>query len=100
MASGNALTPEELLSDLDRLRRQARSARHAYWFPLVLFGLLTFASVPFYISDVPTAAPGVAVMRAAAPPSLLGGVMAGRNGIFLSWYWALALITGYLLTNA
>ncbi len=52
MTSGNAaLPPEELLSDLARLRRQARSARHAYWFPLILFGLLTCASVPFYVSD-------------------------------------------------
>ena len=100
MASGNALTPEELLSDLDRLRRQARSARHAYWFPLVLFGLLTCASVPFYVSDVPPVAQGAAVMRAAAPPSLLGGMMAGHNGIFLGWYWALALIAGYLVTHA
>ena len=47
MASDNpALPPEELLSDLARLRRQARTARHAYWFPLVLFGLLTCASAP------------------------------------------------------
>ena len=47
MTSGNAaLPPEELLSDLARLRRQARSARHAYWFPLILFGLLTCASIP------------------------------------------------------
>ncbi len=37
-----SVSPEEILSDLDRLRRQARTARHAYWFPLVLFGLLTF----------------------------------------------------------
>jgi hypothetical protein len=66
MASGNALTPEELLSGLDRLRSQARSARHAYWFPLVLFGLLTCASVPFYVSDVPPAAPGAAVVLLAA----------------------------------
>ena len=53
-------SPEELLSDLDRLRRQARTARHAYWFPLVLFGLLTCASIPFYVSDVTQAGVGVA----------------------------------------
>src|SRR5690242_8170873 len=70
MASGNASTPEELLSDLDRLRRQARSTRHAYWFPLVLFGLLTCASVPFYVSDVTQAGVGVAILRVSEPPPL------------------------------
>jgi hypothetical protein len=101
MTSGNAaLPPEELLSDLARLRREARTARHAYWFPLVLFGLLTCASVPFYVSGVTQAAPGMAVMRASAPPTLLGGEQPGRTGIFLGWYWAFALIAGYLLTYA
>jgi hypothetical protein len=101
MTSGNAaLPPQELLSDLARLRREARSARHAYWFPLVLFGLLTCASVPFYVSDVTQTAPGVAVLRVTSPPTLLGGQLAGRNGLFLAWYWALALVAGYLLTYA
>lgn len=98
MASGNALTPEELLSDLDRLRRQARSTRHAYWFPLVLFGLLTFASVPFYVSGVTQAGARVAFLRVTAPPTLLGGEQPGRDGLLLAWYWALALVAGYLLT--
>jgi len=101
MTPGNAaMRPEELLSDLDRLRRQARTDRHAYWFPLVLFGLLTCASVPFYVSEVTQVAPGTAVLRATAPATLLGGMQAGRNGLFLGWYWALALIAGYLLTYA
>jgi FtsH-binding integral membrane protein len=97
MTSG---TPEELLSDLARLRQQARTARHAYWFPLVLFGLLTCASVPFYVSDVIQPAPGVAILRATPPPTLLGGELAGRNGVFLAWYWAFALVVGHLLTWA
>jgi len=101
MASSDAsLPPEELLSDLARLRRDARVTRHAYWFPLILFGLLTCASLPFYVSGVTQTAPGVAVMRAAAPPTLLGGAQPGRTGTFLSWYWAFALIAGYLLTYA
>ena len=93
-------SPEEILSDLDRLRRQARTARHAYWFPLVLFGLLTCASLPFYVSDVTQPAPGVAVLQVTAPPTLLGGEVAGRNGLLLSWYWAFALVAGHLLTWA
>ena len=43
---------------------------------------------------------GVAVLRVTSPPTLLGGRTAGRNGIFLAWYWALALVAGYLLTWA
>src|SRR5262249_26495585 len=97
MTSGN---PEELLSDLARLRRQARTARHAYWVPLVLFGLLTCASVPFYVSDVTQAGVGVAILRASPPPTLLGGEQAGHNGLVLAWYWALALVAGSLLTWA
>src|SRR5579859_3881004 len=59
---------------------EARTARHAYWFPLVLFGLLSCASVPFYISATTPPATGVAILRPSAGPSLLGGVMPGRNG--------------------
>jgi hypothetical protein len=101
MAANDAALPaEELLSDLDRLRREARAARHAYWFPLVLFGLLTCASAPFYLSGAGPGAPGPTITRLSAPPSLLGGEMPGRNGVLLGWYWLLALIAGYLLTYA
>lgn len=95
-----SVPPEEILSGLDRLRRQARAARHACWFPLVLFGLLTCASLPFYVSGRIAASPGVVTMTATAPPALLGGEQAGRNGLFLAWYWAFALVTGYLLSYA
>jgi hypothetical protein len=45
--------PAELLGEVRAIRRRTRLARHAYWFPLVLFGLLTCASVPFYIEQLP-----------------------------------------------
>jgi hypothetical protein len=99
MAAKDA-APGELLSDLHRLRREARTARHAYWFPLVLFGLLTCASAPFYLSSVARGAPGLTILRVSTPPSLLGGELPGRNGILLGWYWVLALTAGYLLTYA
>ena len=50
-----------LLAEMKALRRRARTARHAYWFPLVLFGLLTCASVPFYV--LPGRQPGRAPER-------------------------------------
>jgi hypothetical protein len=90
--------PGELLSDLARLRRQARTARHAYWFPLVLFGLLICISAPLYVSSARYAGPGVAILTAQAPPTLLGGLQAGDNAVYLGWYWVIALVAGYLAT--
>ncbi len=49
-AGGERLgSQSELLGEMEALRRRARVTRHGYWFPLVLFGVLTCASVPFYI---------------------------------------------------
>src|ERR1700735_4231927 len=39
----------DLLGEMTALRRRARAARHAYWFPLVLFGLLSCASARVFI---------------------------------------------------
>ncbi len=93
---GQPADPGALLSDLAGLRRRTRAARHAYWFPLLLFGLLTCAAAPLYV-------------RAAAPPAgsatygnysplILGGMPGGSSGGYLGWYWAVALVGGYLLT--
>src|ERR1700722_7416174 len=46
-------TPEQLLGAVKAVRRRTRFARHAYWFPLVLFGRLTLASAPFSIQRHP-----------------------------------------------
>jgi hypothetical protein len=88
----------ELLSDLSRLRRRTRTARHGYWFPLVLFGLLTCAAAPLYVmaQSPPTGSGGYSRSN---EPVLLGGSMPGGAGSFyLGWYWAAALVAGYLAT--
>ncbi len=105
--------PEELLGELAAMRRRTRSARHAYWFPLVLFGLLSCAAVPLYVAAaVPhlrhcvVLAPGharcslvsAAVTSAGNEPVVLGGMPIGGNGFYLGWYWLVALVLGYLLT--
>lgn len=41
--------PGALLDDMDALRRRARADRHAYWFPLLVFGLATVAAAPLYV---------------------------------------------------
>src|SRR5436190_1105040 len=86
-----------LLTDLARLRRQARTARHAYWFPLVLFGLLTCGAAPLYVAAA--APPGWSgAYRTERVPVLLGGSPVDGKGFYIGWYWAAALVGGYLLT--
>jgi hypothetical protein len=87
----------ELLRDMKALRRRARSARHAYWFPLVLFGLLTCASIPFYRESF-SFGNGPAGFAARAPQLSAFGTMPGiaQNG--LAFYWLAALLAGLLLT--
>src|SRR5262245_54893043 len=87
--------PEELLADLSRLRRQARAARHAYWFPLVLFGALIAASAPFFVEPTPPPGVTMSVGRAHPLPSF-GGVFTQPG---LSYYWLAAIVTGLGLTG-
>ena len=86
-----------LLTDLARLRRQARAARHAYWFPLVLFGLLTCGAAPLYVAAA-AQPPQPGAYTTNAGPELLSGSPSGGNGFYIGWYWAFALVGGYLLT--
>jgi hypothetical protein len=87
----------ELLGEMKMLRRRARAARHAYWFPLVLFGLLTCASVPFYILPSYPAGSGGVTQRGLQLPILGGfpGITVQRS---LGYYWLAALLAGLLLT--
>ena len=89
----------QLLTDLTLLRRRTRAARHGYWFPLVLFGLLACGAVPFYVasrapahSGAFTVSPGLIVLS--------GMPMGGSTSVigWFGWYWAAALVGGYLLT--
>ena len=95
--AGPAGGPGRLLGDLARLRRQTRAARHAYWFPLVLFGLLTCGAAPLYVA---AAAPRdtSGALATGRGPLLLNGFLPGGGGFYIGWYWAAALAGGYLLT--
>jgi hypothetical protein len=89
----------ELLGEMKALRRQTRAARHAYWLPLVLFGLLTCASVPFYIQPVfPTGTGSFEVGRAGLALPFFGGY-AGFLTQSAAYYWMAALLGGLLLTQ-
>src|SRR5215469_5153861 len=88
--------PAELLGEVRAIRRKARLARHAYWFPLVLFGLLTCASVPFYLPPVVrgsatygTGPPGPRFFQSAYLGGL--GFTSSRGTAF---YWLGAMLLG------
>ncbi len=94
--SGPVSDQAGLLAELKALRRRARTERHAYWFPLVLFGLLICASVPFYVLPSTPSGGTEAVGGPALP------VLGGDGGLtvqrFLGYYWLAALLGGLLLT--
>lgn len=87
-------TPEALLAEVDALRRRTRASRHAYWLPLLLFGLLTVLAAPLYVESAdPTDGPWP------ADPGLAGlGGGSLLHATALGWYWLVALIGGYLLS--
>ena len=89
---------DDLLQEMQVLRSRARNARHAYWFPLVLFGVLTCASVPFYIHP---GVPSGYATEAGQPGSqlpVLGGFPGALVQRYLGYYWLAALLAGLLLT--
>lgn len=95
--AGAGAGPDQLLADLTRMRRQARTARHAYWFPLILFGLLTCGAAPLYVMAA-TSLTASGSFASGPGPYLLGGVPLGTGSFYVGWYWAVALVGGYLLT--
>jgi len=94
--------PGELLTEMTMLRRRTRSARHAYWFPLVLFGLLICVSAPFYLRPgfAPGSASGTGPGFAAGVPSfsILGSASGSLASSYLPYYWLTALSAGLLVT--
>jgi hypothetical protein len=90
-----------LLGDLALLRRRARADRHGYWSPLLLFGVLALAASPLYLAAARApVTPGMGVYSAVrnTGPVLLSGPPHGPDGFYLGWYWAGALVAGYLST--
>jgi hypothetical protein len=78
--------PHELLSATRRLTRQVRQAQRGTWFPLLLFALLTLASIPIirynrHLADCRVTHPGAEVCIAFSPGSYV--------------YWPLALVLAY-----
>jgi hypothetical protein len=93
---GGSDAPASLLSEVRRLRKDARSVRHAYWLPLVLFGLVIGASAPFYV--LPPFGPGHPVIwtSVAGLPAL--APLVGQNSTALTIYWLIAIGAGLYVT--
>jgi hypothetical protein len=89
----------DVLADLAALRRRTRGDRHAYSFPLFLFGALILLAPVCYLGFTPTAFSRdvVAVIgpfpQFAAPSHLL------EYPHLVGWYWILTIIGGLSLTN-
>jgi hypothetical protein len=96
--------PGDLLGELATLRHRVRATRHAYWFPLVLFGLIGIGAVPFYLLSAPPGVTGRSAWTVVAPatPVLAGNGISslGRGSSLLGFYWLLALVAGFLLMMA
>jgi hypothetical protein len=80
------------------LRRKTRQARHGYWFPLVLFGLLGCGCIPFYLWPGSGQLPGFLGGPAAASTLFLGGYGGPIVSRYLAYYWFAALCAGVLCT--
>ena len=90
-----AHTPASMLSEVSRLRSEARSTRHAYWLPLVLFGLVIGGSAPFYVEPAPHSSGFISLAAGTIPgfSPLLGGQSGGLV------YWLLAIGGGLYVTS-
>ncbi|HXT90821.1 MAG TPA: hypothetical protein VN714_16325 [Trebonia sp.] len=95
--TGQPEDPAGLLDEMRALRRRTRTARHAYWFPLVLFGLLTCLSAPFYVQWGNLSQAG-ATAGGGVPFAMLGGFPAITTQRYLGYFWLVALLGGLLLT--
>jgi hypothetical protein len=86
--------PAELLEDMAALRRRARADRRGYWFPLVLFGVLTLGAAPLYVA--PELPGPVYDAHGNLVPGPVYDFQPGTG--WVGRYWLAALIVGGLLT--
>jgi hypothetical protein len=92
--TGQAQSPGALLDEMGRLRRRARADRHAYWFPLLVFGLIEAGSAPFYYRN-----PHCAEGELCSGQLIRGGLYLGRWYLGASQLYALvASLAGLGLT--
>ena len=94
----------DVLADLAALRRRTRDDRHAYAFPLFLFGALIllapllYASYPPPAGEVPYEFTMVPVASGPFPPFDPIAIARLEYRDLVGWYWVMAIIGGLALT--
>jgi hypothetical protein len=88
----------DVLADLDALRRRTRDDRHAYSFPLFLFGaLILLAPLCYAGNGLPTENELIPNDPGPFPPFASSPLL--RNPDVVGWYWVLTIIGGLWLTG-
>ncbi|MEY9848851.1 hypothetical protein [Streptacidiphilus sp. MAP5-3] len=85
-------SPAQLLAAATTAGRLTRAARHGFWFPLVLFGLLVIGAAPLYLVNVPSCPHGEMSCVINGGDGIPGGSLA------MSLYWLIAVAVGYAAT--
>lgn len=91
MTEHQSESPAELLAAATAAGRMTRAARHGFWFPLVLFGLLVIGAAPWYLQSVPRCPQG-------SGGCYLSGVGQPENSLGVTLYWLVAVGLGYAAT--
>jgi len=89
----------DVLADLDALRRRTRDDRHAYSFPLFLFGALILLAPLCYLNADPLPDGGEMVEYDLGPFPQFTSASMVRYPYLVGWYWVLATVGGLWLTS-
>jgi hypothetical protein len=87
----------DILADLDALRRRTRDDRHAYAFPLFLFGALILLSPVLYASTLPP--PEFEMVSIDLGPFPQFSPIGQQYPDLVGWYWVMTIIGGLWLTT-
>jgi len=88
----------EMLYTAEHAGRTAREARRAFWFPLVVFGVITLLSSPLYRLPPPHGSSPRLISQPLGAVSLFAGGWFLRDPALVSLFWVLALPFGYAAT--
>jgi len=104
---------QELLASVGTLRHRVRNDRHSFWFPLVVFGLITLLSIPLYYGWPMRLNLGsmhchhyanrtISCTGTGFIPQgfLTRGFFTNQLGSWLSLFWVLSMFLGYVATIA
>ena len=88
--------PHALLASVERLRTRTRAAVRGAWFPLVVFGLITLATIPLYRRpfDYPSGGP---FHSGPYTTPYYAGLPGARSQLLAFAFWLVAAPLGYAL---